>query len=421
MIQYLQAFDDEVPDNVENLMRASLQKRVIQCMKQQKQNSSFVSSPYPTSLQWPMSANPNQRVSRKRKAEVPLTGASHKRMKRNTTQNNQQSLPIKTFKTLKTSPETKDQEIEADLDDSLSFDLLDLGDRPSEAVISRVMAAVKKGLPPRYDLVPLNHDIVNNEAKTSYVRSSKMQKMFEVCHHSPTDPSNTPTIRVRQSDDVYQLTSTERAHIESAVGEWVAQHGEYSARIHSSLAQTADCRLIATHHIFQYEVLGRFVGDEMLESEFHAIYAGCFDEYRRSLHSWVFSVDVPVQRQSHRESDDGQSVSRTQREQYEMLLDCRGKTTKAMTTPSRLLLIEDCRADPSKEVTTNEDLKKENVLLVTIEVNGWPAKFAIAKRAIAKDESLYGHFGEGYSSLNEHATRQQESVRLFMQSIQRIL
>merc|ERR1719464_2303480 len=215
--------------------------------------------------------------------------------------------------------------------------------------------------------------------------------MFEQCHQC------IPSVRVkvRESDDVYQLNASERHQICVAASEWVQKHGEYSSHIHCSLQQTDDHRLCAAQYIFQYEVLGRFVGDEMLESEFHDIYAGCFDEYKRSLWSWVLSVS-----------------------NVDMLLDVKGKNG---TSPTPLLLIEDCRGDPGKEVTTNEDLRKENVLFVTIEVNGWPAKFAIAKRGIAKDESLYGHFGEGYSSLRDHAHRQRESVKQYMAGIERIL
>ena len=33
MIEYLQKYDDSIPSDIENMMRAALQKRVIQCMK----------------------------------------------------------------------------------------------------------------------------------------------------------------------------------------------------------------------------------------------------------------------------------------------------------------------------------------------------------------------------------------------------
>jgi len=350
---------------------------------------------------------------------VPLTGAIHKRMKRNVAQCKQERerepMPIKTLHATPLggahSVEAKETEQETDLDESLSF--LDLAERPSKGVIDRIMSAVKKGPPPRYDLIALSHDVLNLDAPTSYVRSSMMQSMFSVCHRNIV--SEPPTIRVRHCDDVYQLTSEERTHIEAAAGEWVKKHGEYSSKIHCSLQRGGDndLKLCATHHIFQYEVLGRFVGDEMLESEFRTIYAGCFDEYRRSLHSWVFSVDIPLQTQKN--NGNGAEME-SRKEQYEMLLDVCGMANSC----GELLLIEDCRADPKKEVTTNEDLKKENVLFVTIEVNGWPGKFAIAKRGIAKDESLYGHFGDGYSSLFQHAMRRSNSVQQFMHSIQRI-
>merc|ERR1719486_1420467 len=187
MIEFLQEYDDEVPENVEQMMRAPLQKRVIQCMKQQQGRT--VSSPYPVSqpLQWPLSANPSQRVSRKRKAEMPLTGAIHKRMKRNVAQCKQEPLPIKALHATPPS-DTKEQEQDpeqhADVDPDTLFKLLhfDLADRPCDSVVQRLLAAVKKGLPARYDIVPLSHDVMNLDAATSYVRSSKMQKMFEVCH-----------------------------------------------------------------------------------------------------------------------------------------------------------------------------------------------------------------------------------------------
>merc|ERR1719427_839853 len=78
MIKYLQKYDPEMPDNLDLLMRASLQKRVIHCMKR-RQNAN--SSPFPPAaaesapIPWPQSAPPNQRFSRKRRADCPLTGA----------------------------------------------------------------------------------------------------------------------------------------------------------------------------------------------------------------------------------------------------------------------------------------------------------------------------------------------------------
>lgn len=33
MIEYLQKYDQDIPSDIDNVMRAALQKRVIQCMK----------------------------------------------------------------------------------------------------------------------------------------------------------------------------------------------------------------------------------------------------------------------------------------------------------------------------------------------------------------------------------------------------
>ena len=82
---------------------------------------------------------------------------------------------------------------------------------------------------------------------------------------------------------------------------------------------------------------------------------------------------------------------------------------------------EDCRADINKKITTKEDLNKENVLFITVEINGWPGKFAVAKRNINKQEILYGHFGEGYSSLKKQVERQRQSVDYFISSVSRVL
>lgn len=221
----------------------------------------------------------------------------------------------------------------------------------------------------------------------------------------------------RTEDDVYQLNDEEIAQIQQSVSNWILKNGEYSSNIHPSIRAmdgSIGMKLCATNHIFQYEVLGRFIGDEMVENEFQEIYAGTFDEYRRSLHSWVFEVDIPILEGT------GCTVNgdNVKYEQFDMLVDCLGKSEKA---PSKLLWIKDCREDFSEEITTKEDLKKENVLFVTIEINGWPGKFAIAKRTIEKDERLYGHFGDGYGSLKQHVKRQQESVDYFVSSIKRLL
>jgi len=409
MIKYLQKYDPEMPDNLDLLMRASLQKRVIHCMKR-RQNAN--SSPFPPAaaesapIPWPQSAHPNQRFSRKRRADCPLTGALMKRMKMSA----HEPLPIKTL--MDESPRHEEKEQDVDFSSlcrlSITPNDQDSGDDGSDVWIERLLERVKKGIPARYDILPLPHPVLNLDADTAYLRSTKMHKLYGVCH---TENNPSPSCYVRTMDDVYHLNDAEIERIESSVSDWVLKNGEYSSNIHPSVHETDDHSLCATNHVFQYEVLGRFIGDEMIESEFQEIYASTFDEYRRSLHSWVFEVIIPI-------IDNAADSNAVRYESYDMLVDCLGKTEKA---PSKLLLVEDCRADPGKENTTKEDLKRENVLFITIEINGWPGKFAVAKRTIQRDEVLVGHFGDGYGSLKKHVERQQQSVDHFVSSIERLL
>lgn len=53
---------------------------------------------------------------------------------------------------------------------------------PDELWSEQLLQRVKKGIPARYDILPLEHTILNTEQDTGYLRSAKMQKMYEVCH-----------------------------------------------------------------------------------------------------------------------------------------------------------------------------------------------------------------------------------------------
>ena len=46
---------------------------------------------------------------------------------------------------------------------------------------------------------------------------------------------------------------------------------EYSSNLHPSIHINNQHKLEAKHHIFQYEILGRFIGDEMFETEFNEV------------------------------------------------------------------------------------------------------------------------------------------------------
>eukprot|EP01084_Bolivina_argentea_P161534 281190_1 len=410
MIEYLQTYDDEIPTDVDDWNRASLKKRVIHCMKKQNQNTPPMINTNMPQQKLAQSAFPVtavSRVTRKRKAELPLSGNRNKRIKTNMNENEamQRLLPITTLMQKPTEHEQKDE----DLDISslkINFDFSDNSNScmilNNDEMINKLLNAVKKGIPARYDIIQLLYSIVNVNHNTPFLRSTKMQKLFEKCLLEQEIHCS-----VRTSDDVYALSNDDMKQIEDHVSEWIHKYGQYSSTIHPSIYQNSDNKLEAKDYIFQYEVLGRLIGDEMTEDEYYHIYSGTFDEYRRSLHSWVFELHVPI-------IDENSDCNDLKYDQYDMLVDCIGKNN---TNYSKLLLIEDCRSDLTKCVTTKEDLTKENVLFVTIEINGWPSKWAIAKRNINKSEQLFGHFGDGYGSLRKQVTRQQQSVELFVSSI----
>ena len=131
------------------------------------------------------------------------------------------------------------------------------------------------------------------------------------------------------------------------------------------------------------------------------------------MYSWVYEIDIPINNDLDDDNDKYQKY-----EQYDILVDCIGKKNKSQ---SKLLLIQDCRSDLEQEITTKEDLDKENVLFITMEINGWPGMFAISKRDINKDEILYGHFGDGYDYKKKQVERQQQSVDYFVNSISKLL
>merc|ERR1719295_1155383 len=84
MIEYLVQNDQENPENLDQMMRADLQKRVIHCMKGLKRRENGFDSPFPTTIiheQWPQTVDPKTRISRKRRADCPLTGGLCKKMK----------------------------------------------------------------------------------------------------------------------------------------------------------------------------------------------------------------------------------------------------------------------------------------------------------------------------------------------------
>ena len=103
-----------------------------------------------------------------------------------------------------------------------------------------------------------------------------------------------------------------------------------------------------------------------------------------------------------------------------MLIDCLGQNNINKNN-SNLSFIKDCRENISKLEMSANDLNRENVLFMTIEINGWPAKFAIAKRDINQNEILYGHYGDGYHSLKKKVERRQQSVDYYMSKINKII
>lgn len=110
-------------------------------------------------------------------------------------------------------------------------------------------------------------------------------------------------------------------------------------------------------------------------------------------------------------------INDNQYESYDILVDCVGKRKRS----NKLFYVQDCRSNLEKEITTKEDLDKENVLFITMEINGWPGIFAISKRGINKNEILYGHFGDGYDFKKKQVERQQQSVDYFVNKISKIL
>ena len=123
-------------------------------------------------------------------------------------------------------------------------------------------------------------------------------------------------------------------------------------------------------------------------------------------------MDVPI-------NDDSLDNKNRKYESYDILVDCVGKT-KNLSNKNKLFFVQDCRSDLEQEITTKEDLDKENVLFVTMEINGWPGMFAISKRGIKENEILYGHFGDGYNSKKKQVQRQQQSVDYFVNNISKL-
>ena len=134
------------------------------------------------------------------------------------------------------------------------------------------------------------------------------------------------------------------------------------------------------------------------------------------LHSWVFEVDIPINSDIDSNNDNSRNLKY---ESYDILVDCIGKRNKSHS--NKLFSVQDCRSDLEQEITTKEDLDKENVLFITMEINGWPGMFAISKRDINKNEILYGHFGDGYNSKKKQVERQQQSVDYFVNNISKLL
>ena len=280
MIEYLQKYDENIPSDIDNMMRAALQKRVIHCMKQRRHYNNQNNNKHKLA----QSAIPNARNIRKRKAEIPMTSTRYKKAKMNN--GHPSRLPITNLLS-ETNDEYKSESAElCDLsalelnfdtlnDTNTEFEMDDIDEskanEPSEnnnnnninALKDKLLKAVRKGIPARYDILALPHSIRNIDENTSYFRSTKAQKLFENVHMG-----HELMCIVRTDDDVYRLKHDAIEQIESAVTKWVHKYGEYSDILHPSIIQNDQNQFQAQSHIFQYEVLGRFIGDEMIENEF---------------------------------------------------------------------------------------------------------------------------------------------------------
>ena len=229
------------------------------------------------------SALPNTRKSRKRKAEVPMTSSIIKKSKTNV--NNNRFLdrcPITKF-AQESNEEYKTESENLDLSGlQLNFDRVEplninttdteiddikSNEQQQQDMIminkSYLLSSIKRGIPARYDILPLSHSIMNLDENTEYFRSSKMQKLFESVYMG-----HELHCVVRTSDDFYGLNENDTQQIENNVSEWVHKYGEYSSNLHASIHEIDGNKLETNNHIFQYEVLGRFIGDEMIENEF---------------------------------------------------------------------------------------------------------------------------------------------------------
>lgn len=219
----------------------------------------------------------NNRNIRKRKADVPMTSTRYKKAKMNN--GNPSRFPMTNLLSENTD-EYKTESQDLDLSTlQLNFDqidtslLLNIGDHESKSNESQqsiicinkdsLLSAIRRGIPPRYDILALPHSIKNLDCNTSYFRSNKTQKLFENIYMG-----HELICVVRTDDDVYGLKYDDIEQIESAVTKWVHKYGEYSDNLHPSIIQNEENQFEAQNHIFKYEVLGRFIGDEMMEHEF---------------------------------------------------------------------------------------------------------------------------------------------------------
>ena len=60
---------------------------------------------------------------------------------------------------------------------------------------------------------------------------------------------------------------------------------------------------------------------------------------------------------------------------------------------NKVKYINDCRADPNTEESTEDDKRRENVGMAIIRINGWPAVIIFGGRHIDIGEELYMDYG----------------------------
>lgn len=123
-------------------------------------------------------------------------------------------------------------------------------------------------------------------------------------------------------------------------------------------------------------ILGQYVGNEMLKSEFQDIYNGTKQELHHMKYCHGDKLEVNG-------------------EESEMYID-----GIAACTTSPLLFINDGRAD-IMNVVRAEDQQRMNTEYVSCLVNGWPMILVRTTKVIEADDSLWINYGNKYALVND--------------------